>query len=142
MTFLIRYFRCNVDVFYREQLRKKAEEDLEENINVIRRNLPAKKDGISGYLSQTTQEIADQIARNLVDRALELDRKRLVKKITKMTNSDKLQNRKEDMINNFAEVAVNRVTEEIASDLIRDASNNVSNVLMHKCNGKILLLLL
>ena len=128
--------------FYREQLRKKAEEDLEENINVIRRNLPAKKDGISGYLSQTTQEIADQIARNLVDRALELDRKRLVKKITKMTNSDKLQNRKEDMINNFAEVAVNRVTEEIASDLIRDASNNVSNVLMHKCNGKILLLLL
>ena len=70
--------------FDREQLRKKAEEDLKENINVIRRNLPAKKDGIAGYLSQTTQEIADQIARNLVDRALELDRKRLVKKIVKL----------------------------------------------------------
>ena len=70
--------------FAREQLRKKAEEDLKENINVIRRNLPAKKDGIAGYLSQTTQEIADQIARNLVDRALELDRKRLVKKIVKL----------------------------------------------------------
>ena len=67
--------------FSREQLRKKAEEDLKENINVIRRNLPAKKDGIAGYLSQTTQEIADQIAKNLVDRALELDRKRLVKKL-------------------------------------------------------------
>ena len=62
-------------------MRKKAEEDLKENINVIRRNLPAKKDGIAGYLSQTTQEIADQIAKNLVDRALELDRKRLVKKL-------------------------------------------------------------
>ena len=43
--------------------------------------MPAKKDGIAGYLSQTTQEIADQIAKNLVDRALELDRKRLVKKL-------------------------------------------------------------
>ena len=73
----------------REQLRKKAEEDLKENINVIRRNLPAKKDGIAGYLSQTTQEIADQIARNLVDRALELDRKRLVKKIAKLNDEGK-----------------------------------------------------
>jgi hypothetical protein len=36
--------------FDREQLRKKAEEDLKENINVIRRNFPAKKDGIAGYL--------------------------------------------------------------------------------------------
>ena len=52
------YFVC------REQVRKKAEEDLNENIDVIRRNLPAKKDGIAGYLSQTTQEIADQIARH------------------------------------------------------------------------------
>ena len=32
--------------FDREQLRKKAEEDLKENINVIRRNLTGKKDGI------------------------------------------------------------------------------------------------
>ena len=46
---LSRYFRKEIELydsifFDREQLRKKAEEVLKENINVIRRNLPAKKD--------------------------------------------------------------------------------------------------
>ena len=108
---------------------------MTENINVIRRNLPAKKDGIASYLSQTTQEIADQIARNLVDRAIELDRKRLVRKMTKSTD-EKLQSEKSEMLNNFAEVAVNRVTEQITEDLIRDASNDVTNLIQHKCDGK------
>lgn len=124
--------------FDREQLRKKAEEDLKENINVIRRNLPAKKDGIAGYLSQTTQEIADQIARNLVDRALELDRKRLVKKIVKLSADsaeEKLKNQKAEMLNNFAEVAVSRVTDQLTTDLIKAASQDVANVMQHKCDG-------
>ena len=124
-------------IFSREQLRKKAQEDLNENINVIRRNLPTKKDGISSYLSQTTQDIADQIARNLVDRALELDRKQLARKIRVKMGSEKLQIEKVEMLNNFAEVAVNRVTEQITSDLIKDASNDVSNILQHKCNGNL-----
>ena len=85
----------------REQLRKRAEEDLNENINVIRRNLPTKKGGISTYLNLTTQEIADQIAKSLVDRALELDRKKLVKKLSKLNNKFKLQSAKSEMLNNF-----------------------------------------
>ena len=126
--------------FDREQPRKKAEEDLKENINVIRRNLPAKKDGIAGYLSQTTQEIADQIARNLVDRALELDRKRLGKKIVKLSAPDsaieeKLKTQKAEMLNNFAEVAVSRVTDQLTTDLIKAASQDVANVMQHKCDG-------
>ena len=102
--------------------------------------MPAKKDGIAGYLSQTTQEIADQIARNLVDRALELDRKRLVKKIAKLNDGNeklvKLQTEKADILNNFAEVAVNRVTEQLTTDLIKDASQDLANVMQHKCDGE------
>lgn len=100
--------------------------------------MPAKKDGIAGYLSQTTQEIADQIARNLVDRALELDRKRLVKKIVKLnadSAEEKLKNQKAEMLNNFAEVAVSRVTDQLTTDLIKAASQDVANVMQHKCDG-------
>ena len=100
--------------------------------------MPAKKDGISGYLSQTTQEIADQIARNLVDRALEIDRKKLVtaRKFGNESNQ-KFQTEKSEVFNNFADVAVHRVTEQITLDLIKNASNDVTNVVTHKCNGKI-----
>ena len=150
----------DVDDMFREQLDKKAQEDLEENISLIKRNLPAKKDGqITSFLRQTTQDIADQIARNLVDRALELDRKRLVKKIaksrkTKTTkggerncNEDEedqegqdqgsllLESERSLMLINFVEVAINRVTEQIISDLLQNAKNDMANVLHHKFNG-------
>ena len=150
----------DVDDMFREQLDKKAQEDLEENISLIKRNLPAKKDGqITSFLRQTTQDIADQIARNLVDRALELDRKRLVKKIaksrkTKTTkggarncNEDEedqegqdqgsllLESERSLMLSNFVEVAINRVTEQIISDLLQNAKNDMANVLHHKFNG-------
>lgn len=99
--------------------------------------MPAKKNGsISTYLSQTTQEIADQIARNLVERALELDRKQLVRKITASKNTQKFQVEKDQILTNFAEVAVNRVTEQITTELIKDASNDLVNILQHKCEGK------
>ena len=76
---------------------------------MIQKNLPIKKDGFASYLKQTTQEIADQIAKNLVDRALELDRKKLVKKLSKVNADDfKLQSFKSEMLDNFVEVAVNR----------------------------------
>ena len=128
--------------YFREQLDKKAKEDFQDNINVIRRNLPAKKDGeISNYLSKTTQDIADQIARNLVDRALELDRKRLVKKLSKSkrerkdNNKEELESERSLMLSNFVEVAINRVTEQITSDLLQNATNDIANVLHHKFNG-------
>ena len=128
--------------YYREQLDKKAKEDFQDNINVIRRNLPAKKDGeISNYLSKTTQDIADQIARNLVDRALELDRKRLVKKLSKSrrekNKEEELESERSLMLSNFVEVAINRVTEQITSDLLQNATNDIANVLHHKFNGKL-----
>ena len=145
----------DVDDMFREQLDKKAQEDLEENISLIKRNLPAQKDGqITSFLRQTTQDIADQIARNLVDRALELDRKRLVKKIAKSKLKTKGRNCNEDeedqegyqgsllleserslMLSNFVEVAINRVTEQIISDLLQNATNDMGNVLHHKFNG-------
>ena len=145
----------DVDDMFREQLDKKAQEDLEENISLIKRNLPAQKDGqITSFLRQTTQDIADQIARNLVDRALELDRKRLVKKIAKSKLKTKGRNCNEDeedqegyqgsllleserslMLSNFVEVAINRVTEQIISDLLQNATNDIGNVLHHKFNG-------
>ena len=52
-------------------------------------------------MNLTTQEIADQIAKSLVDRALELDRKKLVKKLSKLNNKFKLQSAKSEMLNNF-----------------------------------------
>ena len=75
--------------------------------------------------------------RNLVDRALELNRKRLVKKMVKLNANEKLQSKKNEMLNNFVEVALSRVTEQVATDLIKDASQEVSNVIQHKCDGKI-----
>ena len=76
---------------------------------MIQKNLPIKKDRFASYLKQTTQEIADQIAKNLVDRALELDRKKLVKKLSKGdADNFKLQSFKSEMLDNFVEVAVNR----------------------------------
>ena len=93
-----------------EQLKKQEDaDDLNHNFKVIQKNLPIKKDGFASYLKQTTQEIADQIAKNLVDRALELDRKKLVKKLSKVNADDfKLQSFKSEMLDNFVEVAVNR----------------------------------
>ena len=73
--------------------------------------MPIKKDGFASYLKQTTQEIADQIAKNLVDRALELDRKKLVNKLSKVKDDFKLQSAKSEMLDNFVEVAVNRSVE-------------------------------
>ena len=94
-----------------EQLKKQEDDDLNHNFNVIRKNLPIKKDGFASYLKQTTQEIADQIAKNLVDRALELDRKKLVNKLSKVKDDFKLQSAKSEMLDNFVEVAVNRSVE-------------------------------
>ena len=93
-----------------EQLKKQEDaDDLNHNFKVIQKNLPIKKDGFASYLKQTTQEIADQIAKNLVDRALELDRKKLVKKLSKGdADNFKLQSVKSEMLDNFVEVAVNR----------------------------------
>jgi hypothetical protein len=127
----------DVDDMYREQLRKQ-QEDYNDNLSVIRKNLPPlKKDGIAGYLNQTTQDIADQIAKNLVNRAMELDRRRLVKKLRAASSSALLQQARREVENNFAEVAMNRVTELITSDLIRDASLDVANLVKHKCNGNL-----
>ena len=39
--------------------------------------------------------------KSLVDRALELDRKKLVKKLSKLNNKFKLQSSKSEMLNNF-----------------------------------------
>ena len=105
---------------FREQLDKKAKEDFRDNINVIRRNLPTKKDGeiSSLYLNKTTQDIADQIARNLVDRALELDRKRLVKKLAKSRRDKELETERSQMLNNFVEVSINRATEQITTEIL------------------------
>ena len=136
----------DVDDMFREQLDKKAQEDLQENISVIKRNLPlAKKEGdLTLLLRQTTQDIADQIARNLVDRALELDRKRLVRKVALAKNcsspldeegEQQLESERSLMLSNFVEVAINRVTEQITSDLLQNAANDMANVLHHKFNG-------
>ena len=39
------------------------------------------------------------------------------------------------MLNNFAEVAVSRVTDQLTTDLIKAASQDVANVMQHKCDG-------
>lgn len=121
------------------RLHFREQEDLTENINVIRRNLPAKKDGIASYLNQPTQEIADQIARTQVDKALEMDRKKLVKK-SGAKEPEKVLYDRAVLLNAYAEVAVYRATEQLTSDVIQDASNNISNLIKHKCNGNLTLL--
>ena len=48
---------------------------------------------------------------------------------------EKLKNQKAEMLNNFAEVAVSRVTDQLTTDLIKAASQDVANVMQHKCDG-------
>ena len=48
----------------------------------------------------------------------------------------KLQTEKTEILNNFAEVAVNRVTDQLTTDLIKDASQDLTNVMQHKCDGE------
>ena len=74
--------------------------------NLIKKNLPDTC-MLSQYLSRSAQEIADEIARNLVERALENDRRKLIQRqkdpsLPGCPEEDQL------VLENFVEVASNR----------------------------------
>ena len=83
---------------------------------LVRRNLPTDK-SLNGY-DLTTRNIADKIAKKLVERALEKDRRRLVRKIQRRSQPGDLDDEGHVIANNYVDVAVNRVLDDLVSILI------------------------
>jgi hypothetical protein len=80
---------------------------------LVRRNLPTDK-SLTGY-DLTARNIADKIAKKLVERALEKDRRRLVRKIQRRSQPGDLDEEGHVIANNYVDVAVNRVLDDLVS---------------------------
>ncbi len=114
---------------------------------LVQRNLPESSSALSLCLNRNTQDIADEIARNLVEKALENDRKKLLRaKASGSSGSSSNANgrhavaeeeeEKEELVRqNYVEVAANRVMEQMISELLGDAVVDVSSLVVHGCGG-------
>jgi hypothetical protein len=69
---------------------------------------------LTGY-DLTARNIADKIAKKLVERALEKDRRRLVRKIQRRSQPGDLDEEGHVIANNYVDVAVNRVLDDLVS---------------------------
>ncbi len=110
---------------------------------ILSRSLPSTAASSSGhlssYLSRNAQDIADEIARGLVDRALESDRRQLVAvfqgnggKSAAAKTAAKDVAAVEDA---YAEVALGRVTERLLDELLAEAQSEASSLALHACGG-------
>ena len=110
----------------------------EANIGILTRNLPNDHPVLmsSNFSSKDTQDIAEEIARSLVEKALEQDRKKAIR------NRQEHQQTTEDqyLIDNYIEVAANRALEAVVNILLDESVSDVSNQVIHGCSGQLSLL--
>lgn len=93
---------------------------------------------LANYLSRNAQDIAEEIAKSLVERALESDRRKLLRSrndSTLVTNRKALNDEEELVRENYVEVAANRVMEALIKDMIDSNVNDVTNLVVHACAG-------
>jgi hypothetical protein len=96
---------------------------------------------LNGY-DFTARNIADKIAKRLVERALDTDRKKLVRKIQRKSKVPKNSTPKIDkegqiVTDNYVDVAVNRVFDEIVNEMITQVTADFSNSVKYSCSGNI-----
>ena len=118
-------------------------EGLENAEELVRRNLPADK-SLNGY-DLTTRNIVDKIAKKLVERALDKDRKKTVRKIQRRSKAPQytapeLDEEGQTVANNYVDIAVTRVFDEIVDEMITHVTADISNSVKYNCSGNIDLL--
>ena len=140
----------DVDDMYREQSRRSRYElcnlsSIGMSANpfkahdLIRRNAVTTNGGggiLSHLLNRSSQDIANEIARSLVDKALENDRKKLVRGRCRLSG-DKASQEEELIVENYIEVSVNRITETMVNELLEAQVNDVANVVFYGCGGNV-----
>ena len=105
--------------------------------DLLRRNAVAANGGgiLSHLLNRSSQDIANEIARSLVDKALEKDRKKLVRGRYRLSG-DKASQEEELIVENYIEVSVNRTLEAMVNELLDAQVNDVANTVYYGCGGK------
>ena len=91
----------------------------------------------------TARNMADKIAKKLIDRALEKDRQRVVRKIqrrSKDVTSLELDEEGQIVAENFVDVAVNRVFDDLVDEMLSHVTADVVNCVTYSCDGNIKLL--
>ena len=87
-------------------------------------------------LNRSSQDVADEIARSLVDKALENDRKKLMRGRSRLSG-DKLFQEEELVVENYIEVSVSRTFEFLVTELLDKQVNDVANTLHYGCGGNV-----
>ena len=139
----------DVDDMYREQSRRSrydlcnlSSAGMSANSfrthDLIRRNAIATNGGgiLSHLLNRSSQDVANEIARSLVDKALENDRRKLMRGRGRLSG-DKLFQEEELVVENYVEVSVNRTFEFLVTELLDKQVNDVANTLYYGCGGNV-----
>ncbi len=115
--------------------------DLSQTQNAIAKELgratsTSSSSSISSMLmGRSTQDLADEIARVLVDKALDKDRKRLLHLKAVKTDRD-LSKEESNIVDTYAEVAANRVLEKLLDGVLEEVASDLAGVVTHgPCQG-------
>ena len=100
------------------------------NMNVLAKNLLSSSVTTS-MTSMNTQEIADEIAKSLVEKALDQDRIKVIK------NRNDPETDFESVCDTYAEVAVSRALDSVINRLVDEAVIDVTNQVNHGCGGQL-----
>ncbi|TRY71963.1 hypothetical protein TCAL_01142, partial [Tigriopus californicus] len=100
---------------------------------LIYRNLPSKSELLSNYRTKDTQSIADELARSVVERALEHDKKKLFRR--KLDNEPMNVKDESHVANRFVEVAVNRMLDVTVNTLMEEFINDLASLAVHGCEN-------
>ena len=109
---------------------------MENGEDLVLRNLPSDK-SLSGY-DLTATNIADKIAKKMVEKALEKDRQKLVRKIQRRSQQPtnrELDDESHVIADNYVDVAVGRVLDNLIEELISTVTTDISNSVKYNCNG-------
>ena len=136
----------DVDDMYREQS-SRSRFDLSnvagnsfKTHDLIRRNTVAINSSNGGILShllnRSSQDIAEEIARSLVDKALESDRKKLVRGRYRLLG-DKATQEQELIVENYIEVSMSRAMETTLNEIVDGQVNDIANIVYYGCGGDV-----
>ena len=112
-------------------------ENFERSESLIRRNWSTKT--LTDY-DVTARSMADKIAKKLIERALEKDRQRVVRKIqrrSKDVTSLELDVEGQIVAENFVDVAVNRVFDDLVDEMLSHVTADVVNCVTYRCDGDV-----
>jgi hypothetical protein len=126
----------DVDDMYREQQLQCSSQTSTAIKNELIKKSAQNGSILSQYLCRSTQDIADEIAKSLVDRALESDRKKVVRERGRLSE-ERERVEEEAVAANFVEVSVNRTVEAIVGEIIDEQVNDIANLLFYGCGSNL-----